>query len=546
MSSIDTGLHYPIELDILPTSWTFGLVGEFCDVIQSGFACGKHSDDDIGVTHLRPMNVSREGLIDLTVQKYVPSSYDDRRLAAGNVLFNNTNSPELIGKTAYVTNEADGLAFSNHMTRIGFSSSIDAKYGAYQLHYLWMSRYYMHKCVKHVNQASISSRDFSKSIPFVVPPTNEQHRIVAKIGELFSELDKGIESLKTAREQLKVYRQALLKHAFEGKLTEQWRKDNADKLEAADQLLERIKQEREARYQQQLEKWKAAVKQWEAGGKEGKKPVKPKKLPELKHKGHDQSASESLPGSWIETYIDSFWALYKKPMTTGPFGTALRKSEHKSEGEPVLGIENIGKGVFVSGNKIFVDKLKAEELSSFVIESGDLIISRSGTVGEICEVPNAYDGSLISTNLIRVSLNRKVMLPGYFVYLFQGEGMVMQQVRELCKGSSRDFLNQTILKDILFPVPSITEQEEIVVLLNQYLSVSDQLDSEIIDNLNRTQALRQSILKKAFSGQLVPQDPADEPASVLLDRIAKEKEQAAAKAKQAKAAKKKTKQGGAA
>ncbi|MDP0971844.1 type I restriction endonuclease subunit S, partial [Klebsiella pneumoniae] len=78
---------------------------------------------------------------------------------------------------------------------------------------------------------------------------NEQKRIVAKIEELFSELDNGIAVLKTAREQLKVYRQAVLKHAFEGKLTAQWRAENQDKLESPEQLLTRIQQEREARYQ---------------------------------------------------------------------------------------------------------------------------------------------------------------------------------------------------------------------------------------------------------------------------------------------------------
>ncbi len=402
------------------------------------------------------------------------------------------------------------------------------------------------------------SQGILKDWPICLPPLNEQHRIVAKIEELFSELDKGIESLKTAREQLKVYRQALLKHAFEGKLTEQWRKENADKLETADdvqgstsvagagsagatQLLERIKQERETRYQQQLEDWKAAVKQWEADGKEGRKPGKPKKLSELKISDSSISISASIPVNWIETYIDSFWALHKKPMTTGPFGTALKKSEHKAQGEPVLGIENIGRGVFESGNKIFVTKSKAKELSSFKVESGDLIISRSGTVGEICGVPPEYDGALISTNLIRVSLNTSSVIPEYFVYLFQGEGVVMQQVRELCKGSSRDFLNQTILKDILFPVPTVDEQEKIVSILNHYLSVADQLDSDLTDNLTRTEALRQSILKKAFSGQLVPQDPNDEPASVLLERIAQEKAEAAAKSQKARAAKKKPK-----
>jgi len=74
-----------------------------------------------------------------------------------------------------------------------------------------------------------------------LPPLNEQHRIVSKLEELFPELDKGIESFKTAREQLKVYRQAVPKHAFEGQLTEDWRKKHADELEPAETLLKKIK-----------------------------------------------------------------------------------------------------------------------------------------------------------------------------------------------------------------------------------------------------------------------------------------------------------------
>ena len=96
------------------------------------------------------------------------------------------------------------------------------------------------------------------------PCDQAQHRIVAKIEELFSELDKGIENLKTAREQLKVYRQALLKHAFEGKLTVQWREQNRDQLASAAALLARIQTEREQRYQQQLQQWQTT-----GGSKQG-------------------------------------------------------------------------------------------------------------------------------------------------------------------------------------------------------------------------------------------------------------------------------------
>jgi len=144
-------------------------------------------------------------------------------------------------------------------------------------------------------------------------------RIVAKIEALFSELDKGIEALKTAREQLKVYRQAVLKHAFEGKLTAQWREENKDaahgranvaggqepgatKLESPEQLLARIQQEREARYQQHLEEWKSAVKAWEESGKEGKKPakpLKPKVLPSFSDAEVEQLEVLSNGWKWI-------------------------------------------------------------------------------------------------------------------------------------------------------------------------------------------------------------------------------------------------------
>ena len=105
----------------------------------------------------------------------------------------------------------------------------------------------------------------------------EQRRIVDKLEELFSELDKGIESLKAARAQLNVYRQAVLKHAFEGKLTAKWREENKDKLETPEQLLARIKQEREIRYEQQLKGWKAAVKTLSRKGKSNRKPTPPKR-----------------------------------------------------------------------------------------------------------------------------------------------------------------------------------------------------------------------------------------------------------------------------
>ena len=146
-------------------------------------------------------------------------------------------------------------------------------------------------------------------------------------------------------------------------------------------------------------------------------------------------------------------------------------------------------------------------------------IGRVGTVGEICVVPDLRGKALISTNLIRIFLNLNLINSKYFVYLFQGGGIVKEQVKELCKGSTRNFLNQTILNSIIFPILSLVEQEYIVQKIESRLSVADKLEETIELSLQQAEALRQSILKRAFEGKLVPQYPNDEPAEKLLERI---------------------------
>lgn len=264
-----------------------------------------------------------------------------------------------------------------------------------------------------------------KRIPVPVPPLSEQERIVARIEELFSELDAGVETLKKIKAQLAVYRQAVLKEAF----------DSAEK------------------------------------------------------------DCKLLPIAELLTKT-------RKGMSTGPFGTMIKKSDHKTSGVPMLGIENIGKGQFIDGNKIYVTPEKAEELKAFTLKAGDIIISRSGTVGEICAVPERAEGSLLSTNLMRVSLDSTMIRSDYFIALFQSKGIVLDQIKELCKGSTRDFLNQTILKQIVFPVPSIEKQEKIVSIIEARMSVCDSIEKTVDTALQQAEAMRQSILKDAFEGRL--------------------------------------------
>ena len=203
-----------------------------------------------------------------------------------------------------------------------------------------------------------------------------------------------------------------------------------------------------------------------------------------------------------QMHIEELLVKNRKGMTTGPFGTMIKKSDHRTSGHPMLGIENIGRGKFCDGNKIFVTDEKAKELEKYRVKRGDVIISRSGTVGEICEIPQRAENALISTNLIRISLDENVVLSQYFIYLFQTQGSVLKQVKELCKGSTRPFLTQGILKDIIFPIPTIKKQRQIISQIESQLTLSENIEKTINDALIQAEAMRQSILKKAFEGSL--------------------------------------------
>ena len=253
---MQTGMHYPINLDAMPALWETGYVGDFALVIQPGFASGKHNKEGRGIPHLRPYNIDRLGKLDLSEIKSVASDADRKRLHSGDVLFNNTNSPELIGKTSVIAVAGD-WGFSNHMTRVAFSDAVSPKFAAYQLHYLWMQGYFLHNCVKHVNQASVSSTTLARTVPFVKPPRPQQEDIVAEIEKQFSRLDEAVANLRRVKANLKRYKAAVLKAAVEGKLTEDWRKRHPD-IEPASKLLERILTERRAKFAQKKDSFLTA------------------------------------------------------------------------------------------------------------------------------------------------------------------------------------------------------------------------------------------------------------------------------------------------
>ena len=348
-----------------------------------------------------------------------------------------------------------------------------------------------------------------------IPPYAEQRRIVAKIEELFSELDKGIESLKTAQAQLKVYRQALLKHAFEGKLTTQWRADNPDKLETAAALQQRIARERETRYQQQLADWQTA-------GQAGPKPKPPKPLPPLT--AEELAELPELPKGWG-------WFSLGAACFDSVLGKMLDKEKNKGELKPYLRNVNVRWGSFELDGLLEM-RFEQSEFQRYSLVEGDLVICEGGEPGRCAVWKEALGSQMyVQKALHRVRFTSSV--DPYFVQLYFEYAASNRRLEHLFTGTTIKHLTGEKLARFALPLCQRLEQTEVIAELESKLSEADQLDQTLTTALQQAEALRQSILKKAFSAQLVPQDPTDEPAASLLARI-KAEQSAAPKAKKAR------------
>jgi type I restriction enzyme, S subunit len=303
-----------------------------------------------------------------------------------------------------------------------------------------------------------------------LPPLAEQKRIVAKIEELFSELEAGEESLRVARQQLGVYRQSLLKQAFEGKLTAQWRTQNPDKVE--DQSESEIPNE-------------------ELG-----------ELPDL-------------PIGWRYT---RFGRLIRHIDA----GKSFRCEERRPTADEI-GVAKVSAVTWgeydEAESKTCIDPEKVN--SDYFIRRGDFILSRANTielVGACVMVRRVTQRVMLSDKTLRLTIDDAVK-PFVLHYLRSRQGRREIEKRSTGNQESMRNIGQDRIRSIVLAKCSLPEQQEIVRLLEQQFEVIDQNEREIDAALKRSEALRQSILKEAFSGRLVPQDPSDEPASELLARL---------------------------
>lgn len=325
---------------------------------------------------------------------------------------------------------------------------------------------------------------------FPIPPNLEtQQAIVNKIESLFDEIDEGIGRLKTAAQQIQQYRQSLLKNAFNGELTKEWRSKHADTLPSENELLAQIQTAREQHHAQQLSDWQTAVSQWEQNGKEGKKPSKPK-APTQAVKFEENVAD--LPRGWGAVKLENLASEYV-------LGKMLDKNKNKGEERPYLGNINVRWGYFEFSNAKTM-KIEDDEIERYSVKYGDLIICEGGEPGR-CAVWKHEAEMFIQKALHRVRF------PSYysadFAFYYLSYAVKLPLVTDLLTGTTIKHLTGTALKNIPFPVCSINEQTQIVAILESKLTACDQLAAELAKQLKQAELLKQAVLKAAFSGSLL-------------------------------------------
>lgn len=422
-----------------------------------------------------------------------------QRLKAGDVLVSMTR-PNL-NAVAMVSSEFDGAIGSTgfHVLRTEF---VEPKF----LFYLVQTRAFieaMSACVQGALYPAVRPKDI-ESFRFFLPSSAEQHRIVAKIEELFSELDQGVASLKTAREQLKVYRQSLLKNAFEGKLTAAWRATHRDQLETAAALQQRIARERQTRYQQQLADWQTA-------GQPGPKPKSPKPLPPLT--AEELAKLPELPKGWG-------WVKLGELMES-TVGFAFKSAEFVSAGVRLLRGDNIEPGRLRWTDARYWPLERATEFAELMLSAGEIIIAMDRPVIssglKVARVRQTDLPSLLVQRVARIKEHLGICTD--FAFAAINQNRFVNHCLGHQTGTQLPHISEAQIRSYPIPLCALAEQEQISAELDAKLSEADQLDQTLATALQQADALRQSILKKAFHGQLEKQDKNEEPATALLERI---------------------------
>ncbi|MGY1918061.1 restriction endonuclease subunit S [Pseudomonas tolaasii] len=335
-------------------------------------------------------------------------------------------------------------------------------------------------------QGVISKPDLA-GITIPLAPSAEQSRIARKVDVLLAEIDTLKSRIDTIPALLKRFRQSVLAAAVSGRLTEEWRA-SAITLGSAHQLHRQLKESHEA-----------------DGGHARGNASNPTE------EAHDLSPSD-LPECWDIAEMRDICAP-GRPITYG----ILKPGPELEEGVPYIRVADF------PGNKLNLANIKKTspeidlQFKRARLITGDLLLSIRGSVGRLVKIPEALDGANITQDTARLSISPLVSTT--FIYWVLLADSTQRRMKNATRGVAVRGINIGDVRAIQIPLPTLEEQTEVVRRVEQLFAFADQVEAKVASAKTCIGHLTQSILAKAFRGELVPQDPNDEPASMLLERI---------------------------
>lgn len=492
------------DINGLPRGWTTATVGELVSLVN-GFAFKPTQWSPVGQPIIRIQNLNK---VDATFNRFSGDLPDKYIVEPGDLLFAWSGTPGTSfgahvwrGERAWLNQHIFNVQFNRDLLdggylRLAINHNLDQYIG--QAH-------------GGAGLAHITKGRFEES-RLLLAPLNEQRRIVAKIDELFSDLDAGVAALERAKAKLARYRAAVLEAAIEGRLTADWRAAHPD-AEPASELLARIVAERRRRWEEeQLARFASANRQ-------------PPKAWREKYREPERPNFESLPPlpeGWC-------WASFGQ-IAIFQNGRAVPSAEYADEGVKLLRPGNLFADGSVRWNEKNTRRLPgrwAEEHPDYIVRGDELVMNLTAQsladefLGRTCRT-SPEEECLLNQRLARITPLDGLNADYALVVLKS------RHFRSFANGLNTGSLIQHMFTSQLdgfpFPLPPTDEQTAIAHRVREILGTVDRT-SEYVDTAERRcSRLRQSILRRAFEGRLVPQDPTDEPAAGLLARVAAERE----------------------
>jgi type I restriction enzyme S subunit len=455
----------------LPFDWIWTEVGEISET-TTGTTPSKKDSDNYGdyLPFVKPPELN-DCVIDKASDNLSRKGAESARVLPPKSIL--VSCIGTIGKTGI---NRVPVAINQQINAIVFYFGVIPEFGFYYFQYA-KAKKYLTKIASATTIPIVNKSKFNTT-PFPLAPTNEQVRIVKKIEELFSFLDAGVASLRKVQTQLKHYRQAVLKYAFEGKLTKEWRRTHKDQIEPAQRIVEK--------------------------------------------KGHVKAIDDAFVNDILLNRLPEDWVWIRLSTLIGSMknGIYKPKSFYNNNGCACLRMYNIEGGVIV-WKDIKRMNLSNEEIAEYGLKAGDILVNRVNSrelVGKSAVIPEGLETCVYESKNIRLRLLQELADSGYvnFWILYNGQKYFNRNAQQTVGMAS---INQEQLGLMLIPYCSLKEQQEISKEIERHFSVAEESRKTLELSLLECERLRQSILKKAFEGALVPQDPTDEPAEKLLSRI---------------------------